>query len=106
MPFGVPSVVDEGNNMCVCVYADFFFFQFDAEFRRFSVTRGTKFEEFFKILKELHGLSDIPFVITYTDPVHSDLLPINNDDNFVRALSTARPLLKLLIQRKGDYVIH
>ncbi|XP_025115043.1 partitioning defective 6 homolog beta-like [Pomacea canaliculata] len=76
--------------------------KFDAEFRRFSVTRGTKFEEFFKILKELHGLSDIPFVITYTDPVHSDLLPINNDDNFVRALSTARPLLKLLIQRKGE----
>lgn len=79
-----------------------FSFQFDAEFRRFSVTRDSKYEVFAQLVEQLHGLGEIPFVITYTDPVHGDLLPINNSDNFGKALSTARPLLKLLIQRKGS----
>ena len=76
-------------------------FQFDAEFRRFSVTRDCKYDDFELIVRELHFLEQMPFIITYTDPMHNDLLPINNDDNFGKALSTARPLLKLLIQRKG-----
>jgi partitioning defective protein 6 len=29
-------------------------------------------------------------------------LPINNDDNFHRALTIARPLLRLIISKKGD----
>lgn len=76
--------------------------KFDAEFRRFSVTRTCKFDKFALLLEQLHGLGEIPFIITYTDPVHNDLLPINNDDNFNKALTTARPLLKLLVQRKGE----
>ncbi|KAL8590629.1 hypothetical protein ACOMHN_011065 [Nucella lapillus] len=76
--------------------------KFDAEFRRFSVNRTGKFDKFSLLLEQLHDLKEIPFIITYTDPVHNDLLPINNDDNFNKALSTARPLLKLLVQRKGE----
>lgn len=76
--------------------------KFDAEFRRFSVQRNSKYDTFADLLGQIHGLLDIPFIITYTDPVHGDLLPINNDDNYGKALSTARPLLKLLIQRKGE----
>lgn len=41
-------------------------------------------------------------LISYIDPSDNDLLPINNDDNFSRALTTARPLLRLIIQRKGN----
>lgn len=35
------------------------------------------------------------------DPNDNDLLPINNDDNYGRAISTARPVLRVIVQRKG-----
>lgn len=78
--------------------------KFDAEFRRFSVNREklTKFDDFNHLVEVIHGLPNIPFVIAYTDPKDGDLLPINNDDNFVRALTIAGPLLRLLVQKKGQ----
>lgn len=39
-------------------------------------------------------------MIGYAD-VHGDLLPINNDDNFFKAVSSAHPLLRVFIQRQG-----
>ena len=77
-------------------------FQFCAEFRRFSVDRSAspKFEEFEKLLANLHGLKGEEIVICYTDP-EGDLLPINNNDNYTRALITAKPILRTLVQRKG-----
>lgn len=80
-----------------------FFTQFDAEFRRFSLRRSelTSFEDFYKIIEHFHKLFNIEFNIYYSDPIHYDLLPINNDDNFQKALSSAKPLLRLHIQRKG-----
>lgn len=60
------------------------------------------FDEFYKMIGLLHDTRDIELLISYIDPRDNDLLPINNDDNFVRALSTARPLLRLIIQRKGS----
>lgn len=44
----------------------------------------------------------VPFHISYIDPRDNDLLPINNDDNYHRALTTARPLMRIIIQKKGD----
>lgn len=78
--------------------------KFDAEFRRFSVSRTTtmKYEEFHGLLERLHRLGDVAFLISYTDPRDGDLLPINNDDNLARALQNARPLLRVIIQRKGE----
>lgn len=77
--------------------------KFEAEFRRFSLERDTlaKFEEFSALLEKLHKLKDV-FLISYIDPSDQDLLPINNDDNLRRALITAKPLLRIIIQRKGD----
>ncbi|KAK9873229.1 hypothetical protein WA026_021721 [Henosepilachna vigintioctopunctata] len=76
--------------------------KFDAEFRRFSLERNAvvKFEEYKVLLKDLHNLSDITFLVSYIDP--NDLLPINNDDNLRRAILNAKPLLRVFIQRKGD----
>ena len=84
---------------------DEFTFQFDAEFRRFSVDGKLeqKFEDFEKLLTKLHELTNIPFLVCYTDPKDGDLLPINNDDNYNKALSTARPILRLMVQRKGKF---
>lgn len=77
--------------------------QFECEFRRFSVdrTQTNQFGEFHALVKDtLHLPSDMPFTISYTDPRNGDLLPITNDDNLIRAFSTAIPLLRLFIYRK------
>lgn len=81
-------------------------FQFAAEFRRFSITKSdaTNYEIFKSLIEQLHSLKEIPFLISYIDPSDNDLLPINNDDNLARALLTARPLLRLIIQRKGKSI--
>ncbi|XP_013170724.1 PREDICTED: partitioning defective 6 homolog beta [Papilio xuthus] len=78
--------------------------KFDAEFRRFALSRTEKlkYEDFKGLIEKLHRLHDVAFLISYTDPRDGDLLPINNDDNLARALLTARPLLRVIIQRKGD----
>lgn len=78
--------------------------QFDAEFRRFALNRSevSKFDDFYKLLEKFHRLCNVPFHVFYTDPTHGDLLPINNDDNYAKAVSSARPLLRLVLQRKGE----
>ncbi|GJQ76280.1 putative diacylglycerol cholinephosphotransferase [Trypoxylus dichotomus] len=78
--------------------------KFDAEFRRFSVERDNQalFENFHSLLERLHLLQNIAFLISYIDPSDQDLLPINNDENLRRALLNAKPLLRIIIQRKGD----
>uniref|UniRef100_A0A1B0D809 Uncharacterized protein n=1 Tax=Phlebotomus papatasi TaxID=29031 RepID=A0A1B0D809_PHLPP len=77
---------------------------FDAEFRRWSMKRSDQvsFEAFFKQVAHLHNLANLQFLISYIDPSDNDLLPINNDDNFGRALQTSRPNLRLIVQRKGS----
>lgn len=77
--------------------------KFDAEFRRFSLNRNQlpTVEEFTKLTERLHHLESIPYTLCYTDQT-GDLLPINNDDNFRKALEPSRSVLKLLIQRKGE----
>lgn len=78
-------------------------FQFAAEFRRFSISKAdaSNYEIFKNLIEQLHSLKEIPFLISYIDPSDNDLLPINNDDNLARALLTAKPLLRLIVQRKG-----
>ncbi len=90
--------------------------KFDAEFRRFSLDRAkyNTFEKFERLLEELHlsggadkdggaGAGATPFVISYTDPKDNDQLPINNTDNYLRALQASRPLLRLVVQRQGEF---
>lgn len=86
-------------------YFFFFFIQFDAEFRRWSIKRSEVkcFQEFYKMINGLHRINDTELLISYIDPRDNDLLPINNDDNLLRAASTAQPLLRLIVQRKGMY---
>lgn len=64
------------------------------------------FEDFRSLVEGLHALKDIPFLISYIDPSDQDLLPINNDDNLRRALINAKPLLRVIIQRKGMYFLY
>ncbi|KFV51591.1 Partitioning defective 6 beta, partial [Tyto alba] len=73
------------------------------EFRRFSLERSKpgKFEEFYGLLQHVHKIPNVDVLVGYTD-IHGDLLPINNDDNYHKAVSTANPLLRIFIQRKED----
>eukprot|EP00794_Sanderia_malayensis_P018948 gene18948-20854_t len=78
--------------------------KFDAEFRRYSIKRGSlaSYDEFHEFVRNVHRLYAIPFSIWYKDPLHGDLLPINNNENCSHALNTAQPLLRLFLQRSGD----
>ncbi|KAJ8334253.1 hypothetical protein SKAU_G00398920 [Synaphobranchus kaupii] len=76
--------------------------KYGAEFRRFSVDRSKpgKFEEFYKLILHIHRINT-EVMIGYAD-IHGDLLPINNDDNFCKAVSSAHPLLRIFIQRQEE----
>ncbi|EPY88327.1 hypothetical protein CB1_000178005 [Camelus ferus] len=76
-------------------------YKFGAEFRRFSLERSKpgKFEEFYGLLQHVHKIPNVDVLVGYAD-IHGDLLPINNDDNYHKAVSTANPLLRIFIQKK------
>lgn len=88
------------------------------EFRRYALERKhvQSFDTFYKKVEQFHHLDSMPFVIFYTDSEGS-YLPINNDDNLAKAISSAkqiilhnnqpypikRPFLKLFIEKKEHY---
>ncbi|TRY65525.1 hypothetical protein DNTS_029109 [Danionella cerebrum] len=75
--------------------------KFEAEYRRFALKKNGAggFEEFYQLLQTIHRIPGVDFWLGYAD-VHGDLLPINNDDNFHKALSSANPLLRIIIQKR------
>ncbi|XP_007900785.1 par-6 family cell polarity regulator gamma a [Callorhinchus milii] len=77
--------------------------KYGAEFRRFSLNRYKpgKFDEFYGLILHIHNLSNMDVLIGYAD-VHGDLLPINNDDNFCKAVSMSCPLLRVFVQRREE----
>ncbi|XP_069846103.1 partitioning defective 6 homolog beta isoform X1 [Dipodomys merriami] len=77
--------------------------KFGAEFRRFSLERSKpgRFEEFYGLLQHVHKIPNVEVLVGYAD-IHGDLLPINNDDNYHKAVSTANPLLRIFIQKKEE----
>ncbi|XP_026221503.1 partitioning defective 6 homolog alpha [Anabas testudineus] len=77
--------------------------KFEAEYRRFALKRNGPggFREFYRLLQTIHRIPGIDVLLGYAD-VHGDLLPINNDDNFYKAVSSANPLLRLIITKKED----
>lgn len=76
--------------------------QFEAEYRRFALKRNGAgdFQEFYQLLQTIHRIPGVDVLLGYAD-IHGDLLPINNDDNFHKALSSANPLLRIIIQKRG-----
>lgn len=76
--------------------------QFEAEYRRFALKRTNNggFQEFYRLLQTIHRIPGVDLLLGYAD-IHGDLLPINNDDNFHKAVSSANPLLRIIIQRRG-----
>uniref|UniRef100_A0A4W5M9B7 Par-6 family cell polarity regulator gamma a n=1 Tax=Hucho hucho TaxID=62062 RepID=A0A4W5M9B7_9TELE len=77
--------------------------KYGAEFRRFSLDRSNpgEFQDFYKLILCLHRLTSIDVMIGYAD-IQGELLPINNDDNFCKAVSTAPTLLRIFIQRQEE----
>lgn len=78
--------------------------KFEAEFRRFGVSRRKlpQYDDFHKLIGQVHRLDGIEYTIWYADN-EGDLLPISNNDNFAKALTTATPILRVHVQRKGQY---
>ncbi|KAM6937434.1 partitioning defective 6 homolog alpha isoform 2-T2 [Xenentodon cancila] len=77
--------------------------KFEAEYRRFALKKNGPggFQEFYRLLQTIHHIHGLDVLLGYAD-VHGDLLPINNDDNFHKAVSSAHPLLRIIITKKGD----
>ncbi|XP_030437640.1 partitioning defective 6 homolog alpha isoform X1 [Gopherus evgoodei] len=77
--------------------------KFDAEFRRFAMKRSSVggFQEFYQLIQTVHQIPHMDVLLGYTD-IHGDLLPINNDDNYHKALSSANPLLRIIIQKRAE----
>ncbi|XP_064808009.1 partitioning defective 6 homolog alpha [Oncorhynchus masou masou] len=75
--------------------------KFEAEYRRFALKKsGTGgFQEFYRLLQTVHRIPSVEVLLGYAD-IYGDLLPINNDDNFYKALSSANPLLRIIIQKR------
>ncbi|XP_067091678.1 partitioning defective 6 homolog alpha [Osmerus mordax] len=75
--------------------------KFEAEYRRFALKRSGSggFQEFYRLLQTVHRIPGVEVLLGYAD-VQGDLLPINNDDNFLKALSSANPLLRIIIQKR------
>lgn len=73
-----------------------------AEFCRFSLDRSKpgKFG-FYGLLRHVQKIPNVDVLVGYTD-IHGDLLPINNDDNYHKAVSMANLLLRIFIQKKGE----
>ncbi|XP_029379112.1 partitioning defective 6 homolog alpha isoform X2 [Echeneis naucrates] len=73
--------------------------KFEAEYRRFALKRNSPgdFQEFYRLLQTIHHIPGVDVLLGYAD-VHGDLLPINNDDNFLKAVSLASPLLRIIIK--------
>lgn len=64
-----------------------------------------EFHEFYSTVKESHNLPpQMTFTVSYTDPRNGDLLPITNNDNMLRAFSTAMPLLRVFLYREQGAV--
>lgn len=81
--------------------------KFLAEFRRFHVDpEQDRFEDLFHRIESLHQIHHFDFIITYTDPIHGDLLPINNDENFAKAKkSSVTTILRLYIHKKDTFSV-
>uniref|UniRef100_A0A1A7X0I9 Par-6 partitioning defective 6 homolog alpha n=2 Tax=Iconisemion striatum TaxID=60296 RepID=A0A1A7X0I9_9TELE len=77
--------------------------KYEAEYRRFGLKRnGTGgFREFYRLIQTIHHIHGVDVLLGYAD-IHGDLLPINNDDNFNKAVSSANPLLRIIITKKED----
>ncbi|KAM8751406.1 partitioning defective 6 homolog alpha isoform 1-T1 [Acanthopagrus schlegelii] len=80
--------------------------KFEAEYRRFALKRNGPggFREFYRLLQTIHRIPGVDVLLGYAD-IHGDLLPINNDDNFHKAVSSANPLLRIIITKKGRRVM-
>ncbi|CAB61018.2 Partitioning defective protein 6 [Caenorhabditis elegans] len=79
--------------------------KFDSEWRRFSIpmhsASGVSYDGFRSLVEKLHHLESVQFTLCYNS-TGGDLLPITNDDNLRKSFESARPLLRLLIQRRGE----
>lgn len=93
--------------LIVCFEINFFvpfchIYQFEAEYRRFALKRNGPggFLDFYHLLQTIHHIPGVDMLLGYAD-IQGDLLPINNDENFHKAVSSANPLLRIIITKKG-----
>lgn len=59
-----------------------------------------RYKDFYRLIVRLHHLWQMDVHIGYAD-VQGELLPINNDDNFCKAVTSTQYLLRIFIQLQG-----
>lgn len=64
-------------------------------------SKSVKFEDFYGLLQYLHKTANADISVGYLDIIR-DLLPINNEDNYHKAVSIINPLLMIFIQKNEE----
>ncbi|CAM4683379.1 unnamed protein product, partial [Lepidochelys olivacea] len=70
--------------------------EFDTEFHHFAMKRSSVggFQEFYQLIQTVHQIPCVDVLLGYMD-----IAAHNNDDNYHKALSSANPLLRIIIQK-------
>ncbi|CAM4686536.1 unnamed protein product, partial [Caretta caretta] len=69
--------------------------EFDAEFHHFAMKRSSVggFQEFYQLIQTVHQIPCVDVLLGYMD------IAAHNNDNYHKALSSANPLLRIIIQK-------
>jgi len=74
------------------------------DIRRYSVQKEaiSTLDEFIEMITESHRIVNKQVLISYTDPIEKDELPITNDNNLRKAISTSKNMLRVQIFKHSD----
>ncbi|KAL5263308.1 hypothetical protein ACHWQZ_G008628 [Mnemiopsis leidyi] len=74
------------------------------DIRRYSIEKDqiTSLEDFLAIVTNIHRIPEKTVLISYTDPIEKDELPITNNNNLEKAISTSKSMLRVHLFKESD----
>jgi len=74
------------------------------DIRRYTIAKekvGT-LEDFIIYVTDMHRITDKCVLISYTDPIEKDELPITNNNNLQKAISSSKSMLRVQLYKQAD----
>lgn len=78
--------------------------RFYNDIRRYTIEKDhvSSLEDFLSILITIHRIPEKSVLISYTDPIEKDELPITNNNNLQKAISTSKSMLRVQLYKETD----